>query len=121
MHMLLGPGLLTTEGAQNRKQRKLMNPVFSVAHLRNMTHIFYGIAHKVSVRRFSSIYIADRAIQLHKAMDTRVGKDGGVMDVNGWMARTTLEMLGQAGLGYSFDNFMDDSTDSYGESLKMFL
>lgn len=30
-------------------------------------------------------------------------------------------MLGQAGLGYSFDNFMDDSTDSYGESLKMFL
>nr|BED42971.1 cytochrome P450 monooxygenase [Trametes versicolor] len=104
MHMLLGPGLLTTEGAQNRKQRKLMNPVFSVAHLRNMTHIFYGIAHK-----------------LQKAMDARVGKDGGVMDVNGWMARTTLEMLGQAGLGYSFDNFMDDSTDSYGESLKMFF
>lgn len=49
MHVLLGPGLLTTEGAQNRKQRKLMNPVFSVAHLRNMTHIFYGIAHKVSM------------------------------------------------------------------------
>ena len=43
------------------------------------------------------------------------------LDVNGWMARTTLEMLGQAGLGYSFDNFLDDSTDDYGESLKMFL
>ena len=37
------------------------------------------------------------------------------------MARTTLEMLGQAGLGYSFDNFSDDSTDAYGESLKLFL
>ena len=37
------------------------------------------------------------------------------------MARTTLEMLGQAGLGYSFDNFLEDSTDSYGESLKQFL
>lgn len=37
------------------------------------------------------------------------------------MARTTLEMLGQAGLGYSFDNFDEDSTDSYGESLKLFL
>lgn len=122
MHMLLGPGLLTTEGAQNRKQRKLMNPVFSVAHLRNMTHIFYGIAHKVSIRRCSTARIADHAIiQLQNAMDARVGKDGGVMDVNGWMARTTLEMLGQAGLGYSFDNFADDSTDSYGESLKMFL
>nr|BED42990.1 cytochrome P450 monooxygenase [Trametes versicolor] len=104
MHVLLGPGLLTTEGAQNRKQRKLMNPVFSVAHLRNMTHIFYGIAHK-----------------LQRAMDARVGKNGGVLDVNGWMGRTTLEMLGQAGLGYSFDNFEEDSTDSYGESLKMFF
>ncbi len=41
--------------------------------------------------------------------------------MNGWMARTTLEMLGQAGLGYSFDNFADDSTDAYGDSIKMFL
>ncbi|EIW61057.1 cytochrome P450 [Trametes versicolor FP-101664 SS1] len=104
MQVLIGPGLLTTEGHQNRKQRKLLNPVFSVAHLRNMTHIFYGITHR-----------------LQKAIETRVGKDGGVIDVNGWMARTTLEMLGQAGLGYSFDNFIDDSTDAYGESLKLFF
>ena len=43
------------------------------------------------------------------------------VDINGWMARTTLEMLGQAGLGYSFDDFVADSTDDYGESLKAFL
>ena len=41
--------------------------------------------------------------------------------MNGWMARITLEMLGQAGLGYSFDNFVEDSTDPFGESLRMFL
>ena len=41
--------------------------------------------------------------------------------MNGWNGRTTLEMLGQAGLGYSFDNFVDESTDEYGESLKLFL
>ncbi|KAH9890430.1 cytochrome P450 [Cubamyces lactineus] len=104
MHMLLGPGLLTTEGAQNRKQRKLLNPVFSVAHLRNMTHIFYNISYK-----------------LRDAMAKRLGDNGAIIDINGWMARTTLEMLGQAGLGYSFDNFEDDSTDSYGESLKNFF
>ncbi|KAI0328016.1 cytochrome P450 [Cubamyces sp. BRFM 1775] len=104
LHMLLGPGLLTTEGAQNRKQRKLLNPVFSVAHLRNMTHIFYNISYK-----------------LRDAIDRRLGNNGAVIDVNGWMARTTLEMLGQAGLGYSFDNFEGDSTDAYGESLKTFF
>ena len=102
--MLLGPGLLTTESQQHRKQRKMLNPVFSAAHLRNMSHIFYDIAHKVQ-----------------KAIASRVGKEPQEIDVNGWMARTTLEMLGQAGLGYSFDDFVSDSTDLYGESLKLFL
>ena len=41
--------------------------------------------------------------------------------MNGWNGRATLEMLGQAGLGYSFDTFEDKSTDDFGESLKMIL
>ncbi len=45
--LLLGPGVLSTRGTQHRRQRKLLNPVFSASHLRDMTHIFYGIAHKV--------------------------------------------------------------------------
>ncbi|RPD55311.1 cytochrome P450 [Lentinus tigrinus ALCF2SS1-7] len=104
LRFLLGPGLLTTEGSQHRRQRKILNPVFSVAHLRNMTNIFYDIAHK-----------------LRRALETRVSQDPEEVDVNGWMARTTLEMLGQAGLGYSFDNFVDDSTDDFGEAIKMFF
>jgi cytochrome P450 len=60
-----GPGLLGTSGKQvvsefpvlvdftihlgahHRRQRKLLNPAFSVVHLRNMTPIFYGIARQV--------------------------------------------------------------------------
>ena len=38
-----------------------------------------------------------------------------------WMGRTALEPIGQAGLGYSFDNFVEDLTDPYGESVKQFL
>ncbi|OJT04914.1 hypothetical protein TRAPUB_4294 [Trametes pubescens] len=102
--VLIGPGLMATDGHQHRKQRKLLTPVFSVGHLRDMTHIFYGITYK-----------------LQKAIETRVNKDGSVIDVNGWMARATLEMLGQAGLGYSFDDFTDNSTDTFGEALKMFF
>lgn len=60
-------------------------------------------------------------MQLQKALEARAGQDGGIVDVNGWMSRTALEMLGQAGLGYSFDNFIDDSKDELGESVKMFL
>ena len=62
-------------------------------------------------------------LQMRNALKVRVpaNGEGEVLDVNGWMARTTLEMLGQAGLGYSFDSFVGDATDPYGESLKLFL
>ena len=51
----------------------------------------------------------------------RAHGDAAELDVLSWMGRTTLEILGQAGLGYSFDNFVEDSTDAYGDSLKLFL
>ena len=61
--------------------------------------------------------------QLIAAMEKRLPSNGSAqeLDVNAWMARTTLEMLGQAGLGYSFDDFIEDSTDEYGGSIKLFL
>ncbi|KAI0363415.1 cytochrome P450 [Pilatotrama ljubarskyi] len=104
--LLMGPSVLTTNGAQHRKQRRQLNPVFSLANLRNMTGIFYHIAHR-----------------LRKAIEYRVesSEGGQIVDVNGWMGRTTLEMLGQAALGYSFDNFVDDSSDAFGESLRAFF
>ena len=60
---------------------------------------------------------------MRNALVTRVDAEDNsrVLDMNSWMARTTLEILGQAGLGYSFDNFVEDSTDAYGKALKMFL
>nr|VWO97569.1 Chitin synthase V [Ganoderma boninense] len=106
---LLGYGglpapLLKIDRAQHRRQRKWLNPVFSVAQLRDVSHVFYGVAYK-----------------LEEAIRHRVGSQSQDLDVNGWMARATLEMLGQAGLGYSFDKFTEDSTDSYGEALKSFF
>ncbi len=59
--------------------------------------------------------------QLRRALETRVNESPEEVDVNGWMGRTTLEMLGQAGLGYSFENFVEDSSDAFGEAIKMFL
>ncbi len=46
--LLLGPGLLTTYGPHHKKQRKMLNPVFSVAHMRNLTPLFYDITGRVS-------------------------------------------------------------------------
>ncbi|RPD52564.1 cytochrome P450 [Lentinus tigrinus ALCF2SS1-6] len=104
LRLLLGPGVLGTNGSQHRRQRKLLNSVFSPAHLRDMTHILYDIAQKIPGAMRDGINKAEP------------------LDINGLMATTSLEMLGEAFLGYSFGGFVEGSPrDSLGESIKMFF
>lgn len=42
------------------------------------------------------------------------------IDVLDWMGRTALELVGQGGLGYSFDPLVQDVKDEYGEAIKDF-
>lgn len=56
--------------------------------------------------------------QLRDAISTRVKDGPKEVDILDWMARTALELVGQAGLGYSFDPLIRDEADSYGEAIK---
>lgn len=38
-----------------------------------------------------------------------------------WTGRVALELIGQSGLGYSFDSFVSDMKDDYGAALKALL
>ena len=38
-----------------------------------------------------------------------------------WMGRTALELMGQSGLGYSFDPLIEEGQDSFGSALKSFM
>ncbi|KAF8807043.1 cytochrome P450 [Phlegmacium glaucopus] len=88
-----GPGLTGTLGDQHRKQRKMLNPVFSVAHLRGMIPTFYNISYK-----------------LRDAFAHRVKDGPREIEVLSWLTRTALELIGQSGLGYSFDPLTEDAT-----------
>ncbi|KAJ3990231.1 cytochrome P450 [Lentinula detonsa] len=89
--VILGKGLLNTTGEHHRKQRKMLNPVFSIAHMRSMMPIFNDVVN-----------------QLRCALSQRVQNGPQEIDLLGWMARTALELIGQSGFGYSFDNMVDD-------------
>ncbi|OSX62827.1 hypothetical protein POSPLADRAFT_1180917 [Postia placenta MAD-698-R-SB12] len=99
--LMLGDGLLTSQGETHRKQRKLMNPVFSINHMRDMMPIFYQISRN-----------------LRDAIASRIDNGEKEIDVLDWMARTALELVGQAGLGYSFDPLVQDKADAYAEAIK---
>ncbi|KAH9899159.1 cytochrome P450 [Cubamyces lactineus] len=104
LHLLFGPGLLATLGDHHRKQRKMLNPVFSINHMRHMTPIFYEVCHK-----------------LRSAIEARVNGGPAEIDMVGWMGRTALELMGQAGLGHSLDPLTADAADEFGEALKALM
>ena len=56
--------------------------------------------------------------QLRKAVATQLNGAAGEIDILIWMGRAALELIGQGGLGYSFDPLEVDMTDTYGHALK---
>ncbi|EIW60950.1 cytochrome P450 [Trametes versicolor FP-101664 SS1] len=101
---LLGPGLLSTLGDQHRRQRKMLNPLFSAKHLREMTPVFNEIVGR-----------------LESAITFRVKDGPQEVDMLGWMGRTALELIGQGGLGHSFDPLTRDVADDFADSVKAYF
>ncbi|KAG5719279.1 Cytochrome P450 4F12 [Termitomyces sp. T112] len=103
---IFGPGLVATIGDHHKKQRKIVNPVFSVTQLRQLTPIIYEVADKLSG-------VLDREA-------TRCEEETGrsVLDMSEWMSRVALETVGQTILGYSFDPLDSPATNPYTAAVK---
>lgn len=43
------------------------------------------------------------------------------IDVLAWMSRAALELIGQGGIGYSFDPLIEDVSDAYADAAKYFV
>lgn len=50
-----------------------------------------------------------------------VGTSAAEVNLLDWMGRTALELIGQGGLGYSFDPLVTNQSNAYGEALKALL
>nr|BAK09536.1 cytochrome P450 [Postia placenta] len=96
-----GPGLLSTAGDQHRRQRKMLNPVFSANHMRHMLPIFYRVAYK-----------------LRTAIASKLQGGPQEVDMMSWVGRAALELIGQGGLGHSFDPLVSDVKDPFGAAMK---
>jgi len=102
--LYFGAGLLATLGEKHRRQRKLLNPAFSTAHLRSLVPIFYQVTHRF------------------RGAIAKKTKDGPQeLDMLHWLSRVALEYIGQGGLGYSFEDFDDNgSPNEYTRAVKEF-
>ncbi|KAF6748132.1 cytochrome P450 [Ephemerocybe angulata] len=116
---MFGPGLLATMGDHHRKQRKLLNPVFSVGHMKEMTPVFYNVVRKLENSIKQQITQGKTEVRRPDSMRTDFVALNKSIDILSWMTRTALELIGQSGFGYSFDSLKPDSTQHpFGVSLK---
>ncbi|KAG1761206.1 cytochrome P450 [Suillus occidentalis] len=99
--VLFGDGLLSTSGEHHRKQRKLLNPAFSISHVRNMVPAFLQVMNCLRDGIAAQVKHGPREINMLE-----------------WLNRTALELVGQSGLGYSFDCLKEGYVNPYSAAVK---
>ncbi|THH32685.1 hypothetical protein EUX98_g1502 [Antrodiella citrinella] len=102
--LVFGDSLLSSLGERHRRQRKILNPVFNANHMRYIVPTFYRITN-----------------QLRKALSNEVKDGQREIDVLSWMTRTALELVGQGGLGHSFDPLDRDWKNPFAEAVKALI
>ena len=103
----------------------MLNPAFNINHMREMIPIFYEVTHKVTTHLVRTSVFNGRltweGLQLRSAIEGSLKNGPQEINLVNWMGRTALELVGQAGLGYSFDSLTEESMDTYGSALKVFM
>ncbi|KAJ7511898.1 cytochrome P450 [Mycena galericulata] len=105
--LLWGPGIQSSVGEDHRRYRKILLPAFAPAKIREMIPLFYEVAERARDGLVSP-FLAEGPTTL---------------DLNKIVSRTSLEIIGRTGIGYSFDPMIPgkEPTDKYAETLKELL
>ncbi|GAA5881060.1 hypothetical protein JCM3774_002999 [Rhodotorula dairenensis] len=125
--MILGKGILFAEGDDHRRQRRIMNPSFGPAHLRELVPTFFQYSNQLrdvwkDLLVEGSSHRDERAFKDKESEEkyyaNREGRPEGevVLDVVGWLNKLTLDIIGDAGFGYHFHSLDPGSTNALGRA-----
>ncbi|PCH33099.1 hypothetical protein WOLCODRAFT_147203 [Wolfiporia cocos MD-104 SS10] len=96
--LVFGPGISSLSGEPHRKHKRILAPAFSATEIREMLPTVRVVAAK-----------------LHNAITSRIANGSQEIDIMHWLSRATLEIIGQAGLGHSFDSLIGEERDDFGK------
>ncbi|OJA08679.1 hypothetical protein AZE42_01173 [Rhizopogon vesiculosus] len=101
--LIFGEGLISTLGEQHRKQRKMLNPVFSTSNMRELLPIIQTISNQLK-----SILVAN--LSDHTSVE---------FDVLPWLSRSALDCICEGILGYHSNAMDTGNNNEYIEALRM--
>ncbi|KAG8985388.1 hypothetical protein FRB93_005848 [Tulasnella sp. JGI-2019a] len=97
---LVGDGLLSVEGFEHKRQRKVLNPAFSTMAMRDISPMLMHIAHELRDEW-------KKELLKSKSDDSSFTE----IEALGWFSKTALDMIGLAGFGYKFNCIHDSSNE----------
>jgi len=98
--LVFGPSILSAMGHAHRKQRKMLNPVFSQVNLKNVAPILDSVGRTLRI-----------------AVESQLKDGPKTIDMLRWCSRGTLEMVGQAMIDYSFDPLLEERRNEYASAI----
>ncbi|KAG2078937.1 cytochrome P450 [Suillus decipiens] len=101
--LIFGEGLISTLAEQHRKQRKMLNPVFSTSNMRELLPIVQAISHQLK-----SILVSN--ISTHHPIE---------LDVLPWLSRSSLDCICEGMLGYHSAALDTEHEDEYTDAIRM--
>ncbi|KZV75630.1 cytochrome P450 [Peniophora sp. CONT] len=106
---LVGQGLLFVEGADHKKQRRVMNPAFGPLQVRRFTETFVSKTNEMR----------DLWMDLCSRNTTR---SDGFLRIDGfaWLNKVTLDIIGLAGFDYNIDSLhaSEDAPNALNEAVR---
>lgn len=104
---ILGEGVLTSEGNNHKLQRKLVNPTFANASVREFVPVFDHHARELCLA-LKKLHQREAHEALSPGTDSLLGefrkrKIGTVIDVLHWTSRTTLDVIGETAFSYDLE------------------
>ncbi|KAL1404861.1 hypothetical protein Q8F55_008472 [Vanrija albida] len=117
---MLGAGLITAEGMVHRRQRKVLNPAFGTAQVRNLMPEFWNKAYLLSDLWGGLIASGGDPVAAGLAATDGAGAtppnavdklaqgtDGLKIETLGWLNRFALDVLGLAGMNVEINSLRD--------------
>ncbi|KAG8706379.1 cytochrome P450-dit2 [Ceratobasidium sp. 423] len=119
LRAVFGGGLLALPPDEHRVQRKLLNPVFNMKHLRECGSI------RARLDPYFNYNVPQMPIfmSIAKETTTAINKDLAAykgskeVDVFPWATAAALDLVGEAGLGYAFNSFSGERNE-YSTAIK---
>ncbi|KAL9030427.1 MAG: hypothetical protein Q9196_001459 [Gyalolechia fulgens] len=84
---IFGIGLFLAEGEEHKRQRKNLLPAFAYRHIKDLYPAFWSKSQEL-------VTVLSRQIQCNGSRE---------IDVDGWVSRATLDIIGLAAFGHDFE------------------